>query len=318
MNKTFGLVLGLIGIIYIAAVMAMLGIQTNVVLVRRLWPRALLTPFTDAVQLTEADRRAYTGYARAQRHKGFETVDVRFSETTPRTASPQRHEPVAPVLGDDRAAPARRGRRAASCPPPGRPAGPGEASCASSSSRQLAGLGGDQHPVVRRAGRHAEHAAARPPGSAPTAGRRGRGWRRRTRPGRARARRPPPAPAGRSGARAARWSTRSRCPRRAPGRRAAPASSRSMSATVRGWLQVWPCPRSSGPSYDARRTWCGGRNPARGTDSNASLTASTPPVNRASAAAGRTSTCGRRTPGSRAAASSCCSSSRAPVAKTRK
>ena len=103
MNKTFGLVLGLIGIIYIAAVMALLGIQTNAVLVRRLWPRALLTPFTDAVQLTEADRRAYTSYARAQRHKGFETVDVRFSETA-QDGLPQRHEPVAPVVGDDRAA----------------------------------------------------------------------------------------------------------------------------------------------------------------------------------------------------------------------
>jgi hypothetical protein len=107
MNKTFGLVLGLIGIIYIAAVMALLGIQTNVVLVRRLWPRALLTPFTDAVQLTEADRRAYTSYARAQRHKGFETVYVRFSEAPTEAGQdglPQRHEPVAPVVGDDRAA----------------------------------------------------------------------------------------------------------------------------------------------------------------------------------------------------------------------
>ena len=83
MNKTFGLVLGLIGIIYIAAVMGMLGIQTNVVLVRRLWPRALLTPFTDAVSLTEADQRAYTGYARAQRHKGFEQVDVSFDKDAP-------------------------------------------------------------------------------------------------------------------------------------------------------------------------------------------------------------------------------------------
>lgn len=78
MNKTFGLVLGLIGIIYLAAVMAMLGIQVNVVLVRRLWPRALLTPFTDSVDLTEADRRAYASYARAQRHKGFERVEVTF------------------------------------------------------------------------------------------------------------------------------------------------------------------------------------------------------------------------------------------------
>ncbi|MGZ8743985.1 MAG: YihY/virulence factor BrkB family protein [Nocardioides sp.] len=77
-NQTFGLVLGLIGLIFLAALVAVLGIEINVVLVRRLWPRALLTPFTDAVDLTDADRRAYAHYAMAQRHKGFETVSVRF------------------------------------------------------------------------------------------------------------------------------------------------------------------------------------------------------------------------------------------------
>lgn len=76
MNKTFALVLGLVGLLYIAAMMGILGMEVNVVLARRLWPRALLTPFTDDVDLTEADRRAYTFYARAQRHKGFESVDV--------------------------------------------------------------------------------------------------------------------------------------------------------------------------------------------------------------------------------------------------
>ncbi|CAN5407046.1 hypothetical protein BH09ACT12_BH09ACT12_38090 [soil metagenome] len=81
MNQTFAVVLGLIGLIYIAAVMGMIGIQVNVVLNRRLWPRALLTPFTDRVDLTEADKRAYTGYALAQRHKGFETVEVSFTDT---------------------------------------------------------------------------------------------------------------------------------------------------------------------------------------------------------------------------------------------
>ncbi len=78
LNQTFGLVLGLFGLIYIASVMAVLGLQVNVVLARRLWPRALLTPFTDSVDLTEADRRAYAMYAQMQRHKGFETVVVRF------------------------------------------------------------------------------------------------------------------------------------------------------------------------------------------------------------------------------------------------
>jgi len=78
MNQTFALVLGLMGLIYIASVMGVLGIEVNVVLARRLWPRALLTPFTDRVDLTEADRRAYAGYALMQRHKGFQTVAVTF------------------------------------------------------------------------------------------------------------------------------------------------------------------------------------------------------------------------------------------------
>lgn len=78
MSGVFALVLGLVGLLYVAAVMAMLGIQINVVLAKRLYPRALLTPFTDAVDLTEADRRVYTEYAQAQRHKGFEHVTVTF------------------------------------------------------------------------------------------------------------------------------------------------------------------------------------------------------------------------------------------------
>jgi len=78
MNGTFALVLGLMGFLYIASVMGVLSIEVNVVIARHLWPRALLTPFTDRVDLTEADRRAYAGYALMQRHKGFETVAVTF------------------------------------------------------------------------------------------------------------------------------------------------------------------------------------------------------------------------------------------------
>ncbi len=76
MTKTFGLVLGLLGFLYIGAVMAVLAIEVNVVHTRRLFPRALLTPVTDHVVLTEADRTAYALYAGMQRHKGFETVNV--------------------------------------------------------------------------------------------------------------------------------------------------------------------------------------------------------------------------------------------------
>jgi len=80
MNGVFALVLGLVALIYLASVMAVLGMQVNVVVVRRLWPRALLTPFVDDVELTDADRRAYTAYAKAQRHKGFERVEVSFDD----------------------------------------------------------------------------------------------------------------------------------------------------------------------------------------------------------------------------------------------
>jgi uncharacterized BrkB/YihY/UPF0761 family membrane protein len=79
MNAIFAVVLGLIALIYIASVIGVFGLEVNVVLARRLYPRALLTPFTDDVHLTEADRRAYADYAKAQRHKGFQRVRVSFS-----------------------------------------------------------------------------------------------------------------------------------------------------------------------------------------------------------------------------------------------
>lgn len=74
----FAVVLGLLAWIYILAVMVVMCIELNVVRERRLYPRALLTPFTDNVDLTDADRRAYTAYANAQATKGFETVHVTF------------------------------------------------------------------------------------------------------------------------------------------------------------------------------------------------------------------------------------------------
>ena len=80
MNAVFALVLGLVALIYIATVMAMIGLEVNVVLTKRLYPRALLAPFTDAVRLTEADRQVYREYAQAQRHKGFERVQVTFDD----------------------------------------------------------------------------------------------------------------------------------------------------------------------------------------------------------------------------------------------
>ncbi|GAB2868951.1 YihY/virulence factor BrkB family protein [Nocardioides pacificus] len=79
MTQTFGLVLGLMGLIYAASVVSVIGVELNVVLAKRLYPRALLTPFTDRVRLTDGDRRAYAGLAQAQRLKGFQTVSVTFA-----------------------------------------------------------------------------------------------------------------------------------------------------------------------------------------------------------------------------------------------
>ena len=78
MNDTFALVLGLIGIIYLAAIIGVLGIEVNVVLARKLWPRSLMTLFTDNVDLTDADRRTYAGLVHMNVLKGFESASVRF------------------------------------------------------------------------------------------------------------------------------------------------------------------------------------------------------------------------------------------------
>jgi YihY family inner membrane protein len=79
-NGVFALVLGLFSFLYLAATATVLCVETNVVRVDHLYPRALLTPFTDDVDLTRGDRKAYAGQAKAQRAKGFEKIDVSFDE----------------------------------------------------------------------------------------------------------------------------------------------------------------------------------------------------------------------------------------------
>lgn len=78
----FGLVLGLIAWIYLLALVIVIAAEVNVVAHKRLWPRALLTPFTDDVQLTPADRRAYASYVQSERHKGFQLIDVDFERSS--------------------------------------------------------------------------------------------------------------------------------------------------------------------------------------------------------------------------------------------
>ena len=77
-NGVFGLVLGLAVWLYVASAILVVAVEVNVVRAKHLWPRALMTPFTDNVDLTHGDRRSYSDAAKAQRTKGFENVDVTF------------------------------------------------------------------------------------------------------------------------------------------------------------------------------------------------------------------------------------------------
>ncbi len=82
----FGIVLVTLAWLYLQSVILILSAEINVVLEYRLWPRSLLTPFTDNVQLTGADRRAYQQYAEVQRFKGFETITTEFEPVAPRSS----------------------------------------------------------------------------------------------------------------------------------------------------------------------------------------------------------------------------------------
>ncbi|CAM2835674.1 YihY/virulence factor BrkB family protein [Skermania piniformis] len=77
-NGVFAVVLGLLAFLYLASVLIVLCLEIDAVRVDKLYPRSLLTPFTDSVVLTEGDEAAYTAQAQAQRSKGFEEISVSF------------------------------------------------------------------------------------------------------------------------------------------------------------------------------------------------------------------------------------------------
>jgi membrane protein len=76
----FGVVLGLVAWLYIESVIVVLCAELNVVIDQRLWPRSIRTPFTDGVELTEADKKAYVATAQAQRFRAGQTIRVDFSD----------------------------------------------------------------------------------------------------------------------------------------------------------------------------------------------------------------------------------------------
>ena len=79
-NGVFAVVLGLLAFRYVAAVLVIFCLESNAVRVDKLYPRSVLTPFTDNVVLTPGDEAAYTAQAQAQRSKGFEEIDVSFDK----------------------------------------------------------------------------------------------------------------------------------------------------------------------------------------------------------------------------------------------
>jgi len=96
-NGVFALVLGMLAFLYVTATVVVLCAEINVVRVDRLHPRALLSPFTDNVDLTDADRDAYTSQATAQRSKGFENVDVTFDAPPHRVNEESRDDDIPPA-----------------------------------------------------------------------------------------------------------------------------------------------------------------------------------------------------------------------------
>lgn len=80
-NSVFALVLGALAFLFLASVALVMCAEVNVVLVERLYPRALLGAFTDNADLTMADRRTYTKKVKAERVKAFERVHVHFDDT---------------------------------------------------------------------------------------------------------------------------------------------------------------------------------------------------------------------------------------------
>ena len=69
----FGIVLGLLAWVYLIVELTVYSAELNVVLLRRLWPRAIVQP-----PLTEADRRSMAAQAEQNQRRPEQRVEVSF------------------------------------------------------------------------------------------------------------------------------------------------------------------------------------------------------------------------------------------------
>jgi YihY family inner membrane protein len=97
----FALVLGLLAWIFLAANGVVLSAEINVVRAKHLYPRSLMTPFTDNVDLTLADRQVYTDAATAQQAKGFESIVVSFANEGQHASARRRAQVASPDPSTD-------------------------------------------------------------------------------------------------------------------------------------------------------------------------------------------------------------------------
>jgi uncharacterized BrkB/YihY/UPF0761 family membrane protein len=97
-NSVFALVLGMLAFLFLVSTTLVLCAEINVVLVEQLYPRALLTPFSDDADLTPADRKTYTKKAKAEQVKAFQRVSVKFGDLARKATHPR-----TPTIGGRRA-----------------------------------------------------------------------------------------------------------------------------------------------------------------------------------------------------------------------
>jgi YihY family inner membrane protein len=89
----FAIVLGLLAWVYVGSVTVVMCAEFNAVRARGMWPRSLLAPFSDNLDLTIGDQRAYISYAKTELHKTFETIEVTFQMPPPPDPAEPEPEP---------------------------------------------------------------------------------------------------------------------------------------------------------------------------------------------------------------------------------
>ena len=92
-NGVFAIVLGLLAFLFLAAAAVVVCAEVNVVRVDKLYPRAMLAPFTDNAELSAGDSRTFTDQA-AQAEQATTQQNIKVTFKKPQDHSrPADHRP---------------------------------------------------------------------------------------------------------------------------------------------------------------------------------------------------------------------------------